>query len=501
MTLLTWGWSYVFLLELGRRALTVSAVIGILLFARLFLRRAPRKILYTLWIFVLAALLLPILPEFKIETPLISERSMIARLFTIEADAGQDGAAVIVMNGGEIGSDSEGNDGSTSDEHDDKPLTRTEILFRTCGILWLCGALTVGITTVSERIRLSRALIGAIQVTSDGDAEENRCWLADGIRSGFVLGIFHPKIYLPSDCTDKEKQYQLVHESVHLRRRDNLWRLLGILCLAVYWFHPLVWLSFRLAVSDMEISCDEAVLQRFGTDRESRSAYAEMLVRFSAQKRRQNLFPTAFGEEVIKERIANIMTVKKTTAFTDAATMIFIALALCAMSVRLAAETVEPVMGETAELLMRSQQFLYPEKSDMNGYQIRYPVYRETEQMITVSFQMPSCWKEVKKTTDGLENMLFNAPDITDAAMIFRQDNRVAAAVYIYISDYRSDETMLSAMQDVSREHADSPEPAIVVSDKEADICFSIEFDDELVTSELQTYIADHIFLAAYEIN
>lgn len=315
---------YFFLIGIGKRAFAACAVIGLLLLARLFLRRAPRKIAYLLWLLALVTLLFPILPEIPVETPLVSENSVFEMPIQIEAAAGQDGPTVILPSGGVIvgGMSEAGTDTAGS-----MPSAVT-----VCSVIWLCGVLAVCAVLLWERIRLSRSLVGAVRVKNEED--RRRIWLADGIRSAFVLGIFRPKIYLPSGCTEEETKFLLLHESVHIRRRDNFWRLLGIVCLAVYWFHPLVWLGFRLAVSDMEASCDEAVLRQCGDDAGARSDYAEMLVRFSAKKRTRRLLPTAFGEEGTKERIKNILTKKKTTVFTVLAVMILAAAALSLMLIR-----------------------------------------------------------------------------------------------------------------------------------------------------------------------
>lgn len=332
---------YFFLIGIGKRALAACAVIGLLLLARLFLRRAPRKIAYLLWILALVTLLFPILPEIPVETPLVPENSVFEMPIQIEAAAGQDGPTVILPSGGVIvgGMSEDGADTAGS-----MPSAVT-----VCSVIWLCGVLSVCAVLLVERIRLSRSLVGAVRVKNGED--RRRIWLADGIRSAFVLGIIRPKIYLPSGCTEEETKLLLLHESVHIRRWDNFWRLLGIVCLAVYWFHPLVWLGFRLAVSDMEASCDEAVLRQSGDDTGARSDYAEMLVRFSAKKRTRRLLPTAFGEEGTKERIKNILTKKKTTVFTVLAVVILAAAALCLMLIR-------PTAAEKQVEVSEAQAFL-----------------------------------------------------------------------------------------------------------------------------------------------
>lgn len=74
-------------------------------------------------------------------------------------------------------------------------------------------------------------------------------------------GPFPPVILLPWEGPeDNGLDYALLHELIHLRRRD-IW--LKALCLWVrclYWFNPLTHLMARLLERDMELACDEGVL-------------------------------------------------------------------------------------------------------------------------------------------------------------------------------------------------------------------------------------------------
>ena len=47
-------------------------------------------------------------------------------------------------------------------------------------------------------------------------------------------------------------------------------------CKALGWFHPLVWAAVRKAQDDLELSCDEIVLEKYDADR--RKKYAELLL-------------------------------------------------------------------------------------------------------------------------------------------------------------------------------------------------------------------------------
>jgi beta-lactamase regulating signal transducer with metallopeptidase domain len=81
-----------------------------------------------------------------------------------------------------------------------------------------------------------------------------------------VLGVLRPRIALPRDFESafdgEERRLMLLHEHVHLRRRDNLWNLLASTLLVLHWFNPLAWWAARGLRADQELACDAAVLRR-----------------------------------------------------------------------------------------------------------------------------------------------------------------------------------------------------------------------------------------------
>ncbi|MGN0166605.1 MAG: M56 family metallopeptidase [Acetatifactor sp.] len=48
---------------------------------------------------------------------------------------------------------------------------------------------------------------------------------------------------------------------------------------AVYWFNSFVWIAFLLQERDMEMSCDEKVIKRMGSD--IRKQYSPSLLNFA----------------------------------------------------------------------------------------------------------------------------------------------------------------------------------------------------------------------------
>lgn len=81
-----------------------------------------------------------------------------------------------------------------------------------------------------------------------------------------VLGLLRPRIALPRDFESafdgEEQRLMLLHEQVHLRRRDNVWNLLASALLVLHWFNPIAWWAARRLRADQELACDAAVLRR-----------------------------------------------------------------------------------------------------------------------------------------------------------------------------------------------------------------------------------------------
>lgn len=115
-----------------------------------------------------------------------------------------------------------------------------------------------------------------------------------------------------ADWTDKETlDYVLGHEYEHIRRFDAVTKLVLTSALCVHWFNPMVWIMYILANRDIELSCDEAVIRRFGE--RTKSAYAMTLIRM--EETRSGLSPLCnnFSKNAIEERIVAIMKTKKTS--------------------------------------------------------------------------------------------------------------------------------------------------------------------------------------------
>ena len=82
----------------------------------------------------------------------------------------------------------------------------------------------------------------------------------------FVLGILRPRIYLPFRIRQEDLEHVIAHEQAHIRRKDHWWKPLGFLLLTIHWFNPLVWLAYALLCRDIELACDEKVIETLGSE-------------------------------------------------------------------------------------------------------------------------------------------------------------------------------------------------------------------------------------------
>lgn len=191
-------------------------------------------------------------------------------------------------------------------------------------ILWVFGMLLMFCYGIFSYWQLKKRLRFATK------AEEG-VFESDTISSPFVFGMPHPVIYLPYHLEEQEKRYILCHERYHIRRKDHLVKFFAFFLLAVYWFHPLVWVAFYLMSRDMEMSCDEQVLKEL--NQEERKAYSRLLLRFASDRNIPMPSPVSFGENDIKCRIKQILNYKKPTFWgIIAVILLFFAVALLCLT-------------------------------------------------------------------------------------------------------------------------------------------------------------------------
>ena len=273
-------------------SLTASYVIIFVMIARLLLKKAPKVISYALWSVVAFRLLCPF--SFESLISLIPARSAAIPQNIVFQQSSQMSNRVSAAVPYETGLPSSPSPAAS---------TNFSPNYQQIGAyLWIIGIAAMLIYSIVSIQILKRRLKGA------RDTEKN-IFVADNLRTPFVLGIFKPRIYIPSGLTAEERTYIIRHEQTHIRRFDHIIKPFAFLVLSIHWFNPLVWIAFLLMGTDMELSCDEQVIKQMGSG--IKKAYSKSLLSLATGKHILNGVPLAFGEGNIRSRVKNVLKYKK----------------------------------------------------------------------------------------------------------------------------------------------------------------------------------------------
>lgn len=273
-------------------SVSASFLAAAVIILRLILKKAPKAMIVALWGMVAIRLICP----FSIESALSlipSEETIPTEQFMYQETRHDDYELQIVSN----------------------PIYPEEIDYKMPGTVennsiksiyayfcWLGGMGIMLIYSAASYVFIRRK-------TRISAPYKNNILLCDDIGTPFILGIFKPKIYLPSGISNEEKEFVIAHERAHLKRRDHWWKPLGFLLLSVHWFNPIMWVTYILLCRDIEFACDEKVIKSLGE--ESKKPYSEALLNCSAPAKMITACPVAFGETGVKSRIKSVLNYKK----------------------------------------------------------------------------------------------------------------------------------------------------------------------------------------------
>lgn len=284
---------------------TASVAILFILPARVLLKKAPKIFSYALWAAVLFRLLCPvsITTGFSLlglfDAPVTATTTHTTAVEYIPQN-------VVHTPGAEVGLPVPGVHQAVNEVlpqgEEQMAADPLEAPVALATLAWMAGIGVMAAYSVASLLQLRRKLVGAVPL-------RDNIYLADYIESPFVMGIFRPKIYLPSSLSEQEQGYIILHEQHHIRRGDHIVKGLAFIALCVHWFNPLVWGAFILSAKDMEMSCDEAVVKKLGEG--IRADYSASLLSLATGRRIIAGTPLAFGEGDTKGRIRNLANWRK----------------------------------------------------------------------------------------------------------------------------------------------------------------------------------------------
>lgn len=291
--------------QIFRVILNISYTGGIVILAvlllRLILKRGPKWISYALWGVVFFRLVCP----FSLESALAlipSVEPVPKEFLTAETPAIHTGISVL----NSTVNPALANSMSPTPYASANPA---QIALWIWGWVWVLGVAGMLAYALFSTLRFYQRIRYATLVEPD-------VYESDQIGTAFVFGIVRPKIYVPSGLAPTELSHVLLHERMHIRRLDHLWKPLSFLVLALHWFNPLVYLAYHCFGRDMELSCDERVLK--SVEEDIRQAYSRTLLSVSVS-RGALIAPLAFGESNTKLRIKNVLQYRKPVFWMAAA--------------------------------------------------------------------------------------------------------------------------------------------------------------------------------------
>lgn len=312
--------------ELFRNVLTASfhgsVVIVAVILLRLVLKKTPKKFLCFLWLLAGVRLLMP----FEIQSSLslqpnrelltqtvreeIREDLPVANLPEVMPAVPEDAAAPedVQADYGDAFTPpkqenlTEGEQALYDASYPEQP-EKTAVMDWTvvAAWLWLGVASCFAIYSVYSYIHLRLQVREAIKIPGG--------WESDRIDTAFILGFIKPKIYIPMGMTKTVRKHILAHERTHLEKGDHWFKMIGFLALAIHWFNPLVWAAYILLCKDIEMACDERVVQFM--DLSERKSYSAALLSCSTNRAHFAACPVAFGEVSVKYRIKSVLQYRK----------------------------------------------------------------------------------------------------------------------------------------------------------------------------------------------
>lgn len=297
-------------LKLLSMGIAAGWLIIAVIIVRLFIKRAPRWIICTLWVLVAIRLCCP----FALE----SSFSLIPRAETIPLTDDPSSQNPISYSGALYNASA---DISSTNSRTAVSARQPHTLLAAACLIWIAGLCIILCHALISFLRIHHRIQEAVPL-------QEKIWICDAVRSPFILGFVRPRVYLPSDLEQTQLPYVLAHEQAHLKRRDHWWKFLGYLLLAVYWFQPLVWPAYILFCRDLELACDEKVIRDM--DITGKKAYSSALVSCSMPGKMMAVSPLAFGEIGVKERVKTILNYKKPAFWIVTASIILCAVvAVC----------------------------------------------------------------------------------------------------------------------------------------------------------------------------
>lgn len=202
-----------------------------------------------------------------------------------------------------------------------RKLTLLEILF----VIWIVGICVFLILQLIQYYLMKRDLFHWAQISKNSEIsgkvseisnelDVNKkipVFISSKANSPLMIGLLHPVMILPHENFENlDLSFVIRHEIMHYKRKDLWYKFIILIANAIHWFNPVIYLMRQQANVDMELSCDDMVLDNMSF--KYRKAYLEMIFGMIKHQKTNGLTTNFFGgARIMKERFQNILNVEK----------------------------------------------------------------------------------------------------------------------------------------------------------------------------------------------
>lgn len=266
--------------------------------------------------------------------------------------------------------------------------------------LWAAGFVAVVLWHMFSHFRFRRALLRDARPLEEPDVinlwwEEQRqvllkrhipLLISPATTSPLTIGLFHSTmcLVLPERAYTLD-QYRLIfrHELRHVQRRDVDTKCFYILCKALCWFNPLMWLAARRASADLELSCDEMVV--YGADDQTRREYASLLLESAGDDRGLSTCLSASASS-LRHRLKGVVNSGKRSSGTLLLAGAMIILTLCSGLVGVSGSY--GTLGEVALAPTHTVDSASMYGEHLHGY-LQNPSLRQSQELLDYLSALP----------------------------------------------------------------------------------------------------------------
>ncbi len=213
------------------------------------------------------------------------------------------------------------------------------VLLWSAGFVSCCGFSVASAIRLNRKIKYSRIEVPAYVLDIVEECKRNykikrdiKVTMHEWLNSPSLSASLRPRLLLSGNLSAMSRQqitFAIRHELTHYGRRDHLMILVLIILRCVYWFNPVVWLSFPQLQTDMETFCDASVTS--GLQKSERISYINIMVALSGNTNTRHVLGMGQGRKMLEQRIRGIFMKQKTKTAVRLAALIltFVMLFTC----------------------------------------------------------------------------------------------------------------------------------------------------------------------------